>query len=706
MTASPFQRILSVVFGLSLILGPCSRADEQPFEVFTKMEVLQRALRDDANSVKLASLLQALREADLETRESSAYRDVFQRACQLAGKEDIAALVDIFAAYPAEDFGKGDLFCPLAGRWLELHCPERFSPMPPPISEDIQEKVSNQTSDDQPENRIAYEFHRKEYWETVTRLLRGDIKAGSEELPHYVWGSWCGTGSDSFYKPHTLATIIAAVSENKWSEAIPFILNATKISSPNAIARVLIVGVPNPVQTVLDRLSYINKQPTDDRSAINTQALLAILLRIPDESRVKKLIEFLPTTPMTARSDYFAALAKFVPTGASYESDATFGESWGGNSLDQVEAVPVNADEARIALQALCAQASPDLGVDAAQALAQIFENKRQLESIPALHKLLDHPSALVASSAQKALKNLGEEAVVPPKLGDVRYAITINDKPLSHTQIQWAFEKANGNLSSTTSTNKDGILALSRSYFLKTEPTISKIALCSQKIEGPDTPFFVTLLTPPPASDDIIPVNIITSPVSLTVTLPQRAEEFALQEMDITLWGGQSPEAQGIAFYEPSKFRIPVQDHIRFAALAPGVYRLEIRLPGATSWMGTIDTTDKSMPEISLERASDVRMKVEVPVRWSSNLIFPQLYQDGKLVNADYDYDKKAFRGVKPGRYVLRFPSSKETRKKVLGVLPDAPEFEASETPFEVKSNSPIEIDLGTIRITSTDRR
>lgn len=70
---------------------------------------------------------------------------------------------------------------------------------------------------------------------------------------------------------------------------------------------------------------------------------------------------------------------------------------------------------------------------------------------------------------------------------------------------------------------------------------------------------------------------------------------------------------------------------------------------------------------------------------------------QNGKRVDSDWDYEKRLFRCVSEGEYTLRIPSSAEVRKRVLGLLP---EFEGADVPFEVKADSPIELDLGEIRL------
>jgi len=73
-----------------------------------------------------------------------------------------------------------------------------------------------------------------------------------------------------------------------------------------------------------------------------------------------------------------------------------------------------------------------------AKRLAGIFHAKPRPEALPALRRLLDHPSLTVAREAAAALESAGEKADIPPKLGPVRYRIEVDGNPYAARRVEW----------------------------------------------------------------------------------------------------------------------------------------------------------------------------------------------------------------------------------------------------------------------------
>ncbi|HEY5792389.1 MAG TPA: hypothetical protein VIS74_03765, partial [Chthoniobacterales bacterium] len=350
----------------------------------------------------------------------------------------------------------------------------------------------------------------------------------------------------------------------------------------------------------------------------------------------------------------------------------------------------------RQALAFLCAQAGAELPIDSARELAAIFHAKPQPESISPLRRLLDHPSLAVARDSAEALEFMGEKAEIPPKLGPVRYRLLVDGKPYAGRKVEWIVKWGNLSTSSEVLTDAGGVAAVPRDMFLdQGRGPVQLVALRSAAMSRPDDPWFSARMPAPPASEDVIPVEVKTQPRRVELSLPRPETELRGKTMDVALWGEQGDQG---GFWAPARLKLPAARELTFEKLMPGTYRVEIRVPGAASWAGELRAGDPAALKVPLVRASDVKPAVRPPPHWEG-LLIPELLKDGKVVSTDWDYENFRLRGVPVGHYVLRVPSSAEIRKRTMALLPDGPEFDAVEVPFEVAPDSPVEIDLGEIK-------
>ena len=124
------------------------------------------------------------------------------------------------------------------------------------------------------------------------------------------------------------------------------------------------------------------------------------------------------------------------------------------------------------------------------------------------------------------------------------------------------------------------------------------------------------------------------------------------------------------------------------------------ISLPGFASWSGHLSVSDAAPTTVTLTKASDVKFAIHPPPDWDVRSILPELWQNGKRVSSDWEYEKRFFRGVLPGDYTLRIPSSVESRKKIMGVIPARTTFRAVDIPFTVPADPPMEILLEDITL------
>lgn len=496
---------------------------------------------------------------------------------------------------------------------------------------------------------------------------------------------------------------MALVADERWAEAAGAALAVSAQGELGGSVRVLSACLPDPETVVVGGLACVDLGRRDYLNDSRRGPLLGLLLSLPGDGRVEMLTRLAALAPHQAVPMYFRALARCVAPGPFPTSKKNgriqpvvgYGWTTSSDNLDQVAVESVGKPAQKAALDFLCAQVSPELSITAGEYLAKIFRSKRRPESIPALRRLLDHPSMSVAQEAADALKSLGQEAEIPAKLGPVRYAIRLNGTPYANRKVRWDMRLYGTGTGSEATTDAAGVIELPRDDFLDPSP---ELALSPASIDSPSDPWFGIVLPAPPATDDIIPVEVKTSSLRVELPLPRPKEDG--KTMTVVLSGLEVPGASNPMFWRSAKFHLPVSESVEFDKLGPGTYRAEIRIPGATSWTGELRAGEAPTFTVPLERATDVKFAVVPPPGWPVNAFLPELWQNGQRVSADWDYENQFFHGVCEGKYVLHIPSSEDFRKRGRGLLPDGPEFPISDTPFEVGLDSPAEIDLGEIRV------
>ena len=656
----------------------------------------------------------------------------FSRALREAGTKaragDWQGAAEIFESFPGDSYYKRKLFSELAEVWLLLELPEQLSVRPEFASpatglpsvpagypQDLCEAAARYLAVAAPfqmltggrnpdQERIDYQTHRTDYWKLVASLIANKDGPFTDKLLAYRWGGWCGTGSDQFQEPQSLALLMALASDKRWAEAAGAALSATPGGGSGGALRVLSVSVPDPEKIVVGGLALTDLGPEEYRTGSRRASLLALLLCLPGDRRVETLTRLASLAPPDALPIYFRALAKFVrrelPPPANNES---IHRGWGwadsSDNLDTITAESAGEGAQKLALDFLSSQASSTLPVRAAETLARTFQEKRRPEFLPALHRLLAHPSMTVAKEAAEALEILGEKVMIPPKLGPVRYSILVNGIPCANTKVSWTVIRGSTSTGSEATSDAAGLIELPRDMFLdQSAAAVRSVALRTSSMAGPADPWFGVLLPAPPASDEVVPVEVKTSSLRVVLPLPRPMKE--LTTMEVVLWGLQDEKTQEAGFWAPAKFQLPVSESLDFKILAPGVYRAEIRMAGATSWSGELHADTTPSITVPLQRASEVGFTLALPPAWHINALLPELWRDGKRFPSDWDYNKHLFHGVPEGNYVLHIPSSAEVRKRVRSLVPDGPEFSGVDVPFEIGPHSPAEINLGEIGI------
>lgn len=710
---------LALAGGVFCLVGGHAKAEE-----VRGLAAIQQALVAKKGSVPRAEMVAALRGEKSE-RISPAFVFVFGKACENADAKTLGELTEIFAESPGGYWG-GEIFEELADAWVRVKVPEKLSqrlvfpdPAKPPVFPESFPKKYRAAAEtylrvtepfqklmqESPEKggKIDFQTHETQYWKLTEKLLKGEGGPFTEKFLAYRWGGWCGTGSERFRAPHSRALFMALVADKRWTEAVGAVFSRRTKPGESEL-QLLRTGVGDPLMLLGGGLAYLGTSRIETGNG--TDVLLSLLQELPGDERVDMLGELIGVAAPGQLKLYFRALGKFLPSSTLPKEDGKTRVFWGrgssGDMLGEVRPAPVSPDAQKRALNILTQSVSNDLPIEAAEELALVFRERLRPEALPALRKLLDHPSQKVAEEAAETLRYAGEEAEAPAKLGPVRYRILVDGKPYSSRKVSWTLGRGpGGGIGSEVTTGEDGVAEISRDYFIdKRHSPVERVALRSTEMRSLEDPWFGVILPPPPVSDEIQPVNIETKALRVELTLPRSPAETGDREMEVTLWGAQSAEQAEIGFWSPAKMKIPMAGVIEFKSLMPETYRLELRIPGAESWTGAVASGKQGTMALKPARASDVRLRVKPPEGWHATAFIPEMRQDGKRVSCDWDYENRMFHGVREGSYVLHMPSRTEVKKRMMGVFPDGPDFDGVDVPFVIGPDSPPEIDLGEIAV------
>ena len=497
------------------------------------LDDIRNALWQDSDDVSLQEMLAALGEAG-DKNLSITFVAVFRETCRRADADALGDLVRIFNAFPPASYQKGVLFTPLADAWLRVRispklprrpvfpdAPTTMPPAPDGYPRQLREAALEYERVRAPfralqEGNVDFQTHEPAYWKLVERLLEQNEGPWTDDFLSYRWGGKCGSGSEYFVVPQSRLLVMALAADQRWTEAAGAVLAVMPSADAEGSLRVLEACVADPLKVVVGGLAYFDLGPQDFLTQKLRATLLGFLLRLSGDGRVQALSDLAAHAPVEALPLYFMALGKFVPSSAAPgpgENAVRYGR-WGGRNLDGITARPASVAAQKQALDFLCSRASPDLSIEAATRLAELFHSKPRPEALPALRRLLNHPSLTVAKEAAAALESAGEKAHVPPKLGPVRYRIEVDGKPYATRRVEWIVSWGTTNMwtSSEETTDAHGVAHVPREMFLdKSSRPIKAVTLRSPARLGLEDALFSVQLPPPPDSDNVILISVKT---------------------------------------------------------------------------------------------------------------------------------------------------------------------------------------------------
>lgn len=666
----------------------------------------------------MVEILAALRE-EKAPQNSGAQIRVFQLACSRAGENDLPELAGMFAACAEYSYTKGELFSALADARLRLEAARRLGnrtefpdtgtllpALPDGYPEELRGAVQQYLQVVEPFRKLEeankgtldFQAHGEAYGKLLAELVGGGPGPFTGRVLAFRWGMGC-LGSERFSGLQSSAQAVALSRDGRWTEAVGAVLSHPPHDVVDGALQILSATLPDPGRVVAGGLALMDLTPKGFSGG--RSSLLAMLLLLPGDERVEMLIFLASYAPPEAMEAYFCALGKFAAQRSAQAPRSMWREvDRSSSSPNALVAEPVGEEAQKRALDFLCAQAAPELPIDAAKELARSFEAKPRPESLPALRRLLEHPALAVASAAAKSLAAAGEKAQIPAKLGPVSYCISVDGKPYANRSVEWAVARGAGLTNARVRTDARGVVSVPRDVFVDSAAPVHRVALCSLKMARLSDPWFEVTLGPPPASIEIIPVEVTTQSQHLELTLPRPKEQFDWIMMEVTLRSCQGLETPGVGSGSTAKLTLPASEEITFSKLMPGVYRVEIHLPGAMPWSGELRVGSEFPPTgAQLKYASDVRYTLRLPRGWGAGDPSPVLMKEGVSVPFDWDHENSRLRGVTEGKYNLRIPSSADLKRHLRGI-PDDVEFAGVDVPFKVGADSPIEINLGEIRL------
>ena len=699
---------------------------------------IERAIDKEPATVSVAEIVQSLRAAasiaDDDYQMGASWRNVFAHGCERAAPQDIPALVSLFKEIPAASYYKHRAFASLAEAWLRARLDERpLQPfwqlpldggeLPPAIAKlpaDLQRAWGSYRSavPPRPEQKQVYDFltEGKRFWDVIGDLLAGRGGRWASTLEGFYWGHGCGKGGERFSQPLSQALLLAYVAENRLPEALAAALTVDPGESTGEAARQFIKQSGIDWQTALiGRLVASDLAGGGGSSWQRSQAKNALqpLISEADDSGIIMLLEVARLVPRDEQHDfpqYLDALRALAPPLAHKEPGLIIFSSSG--SLRQRDA-PLGRDVELAILSHLNDLADEQSSVSAANSLLTCLEAWRRPELRPALRRLVEHPSETVAMRAAQLLEEMGEKVVVPPKAPPVRYRIVINGIPGSGLRVEWCVHRpGGGSTSSRAEADAEGVITLSRDYFLD---GVDRVELGSSSVSKPEEMWFRAALPPPAEDGEIHDVGIKTGPYSLLLSIPEKVDMGKNSKMEIGMRLRDEANAKDSDFRSGLRFVLPISGRVDFAHLMAGRYAVEVRVPGCVSWAQDTDVSPNGSVSVPLERSRTVRFTLHMPDGWKPSVRWTRLLREGSDVSDTFcsrDGDL-AYRGLPAGQYELRLLAGRQENGWITLVedgeirslmrhasgQDQAKSYAAASVRFAVAADTPDEIDLGDIR-------
>lgn len=674
-----------------------------------------------SEKLSCAALLEIARR-DREEGDWEEAAAAFEAACGKASSRDLESLAEYLRGLNVlfQDFEMG--YLDLVDAALRLRLPKNLPRLPdqsrPRVPEslarcpesmrevaaycqDIREPYDALKRSGSPQKDVYR--HRANLASVLNGAITGSPAVSLEDvLVFYEVLCGCGRQLPRIEKSQTAAALLLLVRQERWDEVAgaAFFLRRSSTGADSLLA-LAEVDVEKALAGAL-ALEQSSAPPSRRRLV----SLVNEYLKCPGDGRVDTLIALARAAPPELLPLYIRALEKFLTKNPEPKRpDGTHMFVGGGfvvSSLDDYvseESVPgVSAEASKRALLYLCELASPNLPNKAAYALANAFQGRYLEESYPALRKLLEHPAGGVVSGAQRVLENAGQDAVAPDIPTEVRYRLLVDGQPLKNAEIDVVSPEGASWSRARHKIDENGILSLGRDAFVDPHAPIREYAVLNLSHAKRDSLIFTRLLSLPKDETKVCDVEIAVHRLKIILEIPRFAAELEGKQMRMKL---VDVLGKTLPLYNPASYRFdaPAGREFEFPRLAAGTYDLEISVPGCARWAGQIRVEEDREFKVALRKGSDISYRL-LSSDERTNYIVPKVLEDGKEVELGESRGDGVVRGIPPGKYVLRVPSSADVRKTEEHLLGDETHFGSVDIPFVVQADSPALIDLGAISL------
>ena len=431
---------------LGLPLGAPHLAAQESFdsEGFTKSFEKARAealySREIVPRSDLWALMARLQTATKQTVDAQKQRramydyGMFASAILQNGEEeDYQKLIQIYQALPRDWWARQVMLVPLTNYWIrrELANLEKSGvppalkivasdePLPPSLQAappDLQNawrqyKAVSAAFNEIFKNAAAPQIGVQSNWPLFYDIAGDffdDKMRNTPRFSSFVWSGGCGTGSEQLYDPQYHLLFASLLKEKRYEAAIGALFPLMTQGQ----------GLMSSLQKEDDwkqrflRWCGLDWEALFVGAALDNQVTLSELARY-GTSRGAFLLIQMSRVPETAKNaDYLKAIGAFIePSTAGRVSPPTFPQS---RDFRRLSKEPISDELQQMMLQILDDQIELGKGYNI-KAAAEIVTQKARLESMAALHRLLQMPYGELREKAAQTLTDMGEKTQVAP---------------------------------------------------------------------------------------------------------------------------------------------------------------------------------------------------------------------------------------------------------------------------------------------------
>lgn len=658
----------------------------------------------------------------------------FFAACRAGGKSHLAELIDLFVHGPISNSNHGILLSPLAVPWIEQELdtiesepleefalPESPAPLPARVQampEELQSAVRAYRAASTPfdtafrlkekEPWISFQENTDAFWIAANQILIGETKEALPRLRQFAWSGQCGTGLTMLTGPQDFLLFMGLLHERRLPEAIggALMLDDSWPFGTSSAPRTFHIRRRLLQHCKLDwEAICVGGLIGDEEENAGVSPLIS---QMAAEGSPRGLHLLATSVPFLKDSAFDSAIGALVLTLGKPPGSREDFSIPGLSSIDPPpRQAPLPKEVQDEVVDTIAASINPESSNFSVHKALEPLTRFIRPSTTDALTRLLAHPEEEAADAAAEALRARGvtvpERRPVPP----LHFAFRLGGRPLANCDLWFTLKTGESEVGESVKTDAKGGLEISpRSQARSGEPVTGynfSLGYLVPQHSSLSDPWFSIYLAAPLQHAEVVSVVIPAQPLTILIAYPQAMPAYAGKELELTL--KSLNEKQGFMDYRPPiTFSVPVEPLLYLPTVQEGRYQIMLRVPGAATWKveKVVVSNHPQTVEVKLTPGTDVHGRVRVGA--DARFGLAELWHDGHKVDEFPSYDEATegfiYRGLPPGHYVLRVPSSSELRKKEPRdsqeiILKPKPTWAALERPFEITTSSPPEMNL-----------